>query len=167
MHDALMTLSLGLENTPWGIAIRGSSWISPILQWVHLSGLSIGLATSVIVDLRLLGIGKPRPTASDLSDSLFVWNWLGLGSAMLVGFLMFSADATTYISNAGYRWKLGLLTPLALICHVIVQRKITGWSQAEGTSAIGKLAGLAELFLWISVVTASVYFLLTNAVTHP
>ena len=32
---------------------------------------------------------------------------------------------------------------------------------------LGAWAGLIELVLWISVVTASVYFLLTNAVTHP
>jgi hypothetical protein len=162
-----MTFSLWLENTPWGVAIRGSSWIFPIVKWIHLSGLSIAIATSIVVDLRLLGIGKPRPSAAELADSLLVWNWIGLAVAILGGFLMFSADATTYISNAGYRWKLGLLTPLALICHVMVQRKTAVWSQAEGSPAIGKLAGSTELLLWISVVTASVYFLLTNAVTHP
>jgi hypothetical protein len=156
-----------LENTPWGVAIRGSSWIFPVIKWIHLSGLSIGLATSVIVDLRLLGIAKPRPTASDLSDGLLVWNWIGLGVAILGGFLMFSADATTYMSNAGYRWKLSLLAPLALVCHLIVQRNTAVWRQAERTPAIGKVAGLTELLLWLSVVTASVYFLLTNAVTHP
>jgi hypothetical protein len=162
-----MTFSLWLENTPWGVTIRGSSWIFPIILWTHLSGLSIGLATSVIVDLCLLGIGKPRLSAAELCDGLFEWNWIGLGLAILSGFLMFSADATTYMSNAGYRWKLGLLTPLALLCHVVVQEKTPAWSHANGTSTMGKFAGLLELVLWLSVVAASVYFLLTNAVTHP
>lgn len=167
MHDALLAFSQWLENTSWGIAIRGSSWMFPIIEWIHLSGLSVGLATSVIVDLRLLGVGKRRPTAAELSDGVLVWNWIGLGVAILAGFLMFSADATTYISNAGFRWKLGLLVPLALIWHVVVQTKTLAWTRAEETSSMGKLAGSMELFLWISVLAASVYFLLTNAVTHP
>jgi hypothetical protein len=167
VHDALLALSQWLESTPWGIAIRGSSWMFPIIEWIHLSGLSVGLATSVIVDLRLLGVGKSRPTAAELSDGVLVWNWIGLGVAISGGFLMFSADATTYMSNAGFRWKLGILSPAALLWHVVVQNKASAWAPVEGTSAMGKLAGSIELLLWLSIVTASVYFLLTNAVTHP
>jgi hypothetical protein len=162
-HNALLAFAQWLENTPWGIAIRGSSWMFPFLEWIHLSGLSLGLATSVLVDLRLLGTGKGRPTAAELSENLFAWNWIGLAIAIFVGFLMFSSDATTYVSNAGFRWKLGFLTPLALIWHVIVQKKTSVWTQQEISSPIGKFAAWLELLLWISIVTASVYFLLTNA----
>jgi len=49
---------------------------------------------------------------------------------------------------------------------VVVQKNTEVWIETEQTSAFGKWAGLIELSLWISVVTASVGFLLTNAVTH-
>jgi hypothetical protein len=156
-----------LENTPWGVAIRGSSWMYPIIEWVHFTGLSLGLGTSLIVDLRLMGIGGRRTTAAELSDGLLAWNWIGLCVAFIGGFLLFSAEATTYMSNTGFRLKLGVLTPLAVIWHFVVQRKTSVWTHAEEKSAIGKWAGLAELLLWASVVTSAVYFLLTNAVTHP
>ncbi len=167
MHEILQAFVKWLDNTPWGVAVRGSSWMYPVIEWVHFGGLSVGLGSSFVVDLRLMGVGRRRMSAAQLSDGLFAWNWIGFCVAFLGGFLLFSADATTYVSNTGFCVKLGVLTPLALIWHAVVQKRTPAWTHAEEKSAVGKWAGLVEFLLWISVICASVYFLLTNAVTHP
>jgi hypothetical protein len=167
MYDAVLAACSWLENTPWGVTVRDSAWMYPIIQWVHFVGLSLWLGTSLTVDLRLMGVGERRLTAAELSNDLFAWSWIGFCVALLGGFLLFSADATTYISNTGFRLKLVVVTPLALIWHSVVQKKTRTWTQTEHTSAFGKWAGLIEFLLWISVVTAAVGFLLTNAVTQP
>jgi hypothetical protein len=166
MYDVVLACCRWLENTPWGATVRGSSWMYPIALWLHFVGLSMWLGTSLAVDLRLMGVGARRQTAAELSNGFFACNWIGFGVAFLGGFLLLSAEATTYVANTGFRLKLAVLTPLAMIWHLVVQRKIRLWTQTEQTSAIGKWAGLIELSLWISVVTASVGFLLTNAVIH-
>ena len=167
MHDAVVACCRWLENTPWGITVRGSAWIYPVIEWIHFTGLSLWLGTSLTVDLRLMGVGKRRQTAAELSKGMFAWSWIGFCLTLLSGFLLFSADATTYVSNIGFRLKLALFIPLALFWHVVVQNKTEAWTQSEVTSAIGKWAGLIEFLLWISVLASSVLFLLTNAVTHP
>ena len=167
MNDAVLAGCRWLESTPWGVTIRLSSWLFPVVLWVHFVGLSIGLATSVAVDLRLMGIGPRRHTAAELSNALFAWNWIGFGVAFLGGFLLLSAEATTYVTNAGFWLKLLVFFPLALISHVVVQRKTRVWSTSDKNPAVARFAGATELLLWIAVVTASVIFLLTNAVTHP
>jgi hypothetical protein len=167
MYDAVLACCRWLENTPWGVTIRDSSWMYPVVLWVHFVGLSLWLGTSLTVDLRLMGVGARRQTAVELSNDLFAWNWIGFAVAFLGGFLLLSAEATTYVTNPGFRLKLAVLTPLLLTWHVLVQRKTQAWAQTGQTSTIGKWAGLIEFLLWISVVTASVGFLLTNAVTHP
>src|ERR1700704_2093815 len=166
MYDAVLACCKWLENTPWGVTVRDSSWMYPVVLWVHFVGLSMWLGTSLTVDLRLMGVGAPRQTAAELSHGLFAWNWIGFGVAFLGGFLLLSAEATTYVTNTGFRLKLAVLIPLALIWHVVVQKNTRAWTQTEQTSAIGRWAGLIEFLLWISVVTAAVGFLLTNAVTH-
>src|SRR5262245_12848199 len=166
MYDAVLASCRWLENTPWGATVRGSSWMYPVVLWVHFIGLSMWLGTILIVDLRLMGVGARRQTAVELSNGFFAWNWIGFAVAFLGGFLLLSAETTTYVTNTGFRLKVAVLTPLALIWHVVVQRKTPAWTQTEPGSAIGKWAGLIELLLWISVVTASVGFLLTNAVTY-
>jgi hypothetical protein len=61
-----------------------------------------------------------------------------------------------YIVNPAFRAKLFMLIPTALVWHIIVQAKATGWGKAAETPFVAKLAGLLELILWISVVTAAV-----------
>ena len=166
MYDAVLACSRWLESMPWSVTVRDSAWMYPVVLWVHFVGLSMWLGTSLAVDLRLMGVGERRSTAAELSNGLFAWNWIGFCVAFLGGFLLLSAEATTYITNTGVRLKLAVLFPLALIWHVVVQKKTQAWTQIEQASAIGKWAGLIEFLLWISVVTAAVSFLLTNAVTH-
>ena len=152
---------------PWAVTIRLSSWLYPVVLWVHFIGLSIFLGTTAAVDLRLMGVGARRFTAAQLSRDLFAWNWIGFAVAFAGGFLLLSAEATTYVANAGFNVKLGVATPLALVWHVVVQQKARAWTGRAQASAIGKWSGAMELLLWLSVVIASVWFLLTNAVTHP
>jgi len=114
------------------------------------------LGTNVAVDLRLLGLGRKRQTAAQLSDDLFAWNWTAFCIVVLGGFLLFSATATTFVVNPAFRIKLGILVPLALAWHILVQRKTRSWGRTEDTPAVAKLAGAFELLLWLSVVTAAV-----------
>jgi hypothetical protein len=116
----------------------------------------VWLGTSFAVDLHLLGVGKRHQTSSELSDSLFVWNWIGLGIAVLGGFLLFSASATTFVINPAFQVKLSILIPLGLVLHLVVQRKVGTWGQTPETPAVAKLAGLTEILLWVLVATAAV-----------
>ena len=167
MNDVVLAACRWLENTSWAVTIRESALAYPVMQWIHFVGLSLWLGACLTVDLRLIGVGQRRQTAAELSNGLFAWSWIGFVVAFLGGFLLFSVEATTYVSNTGFRLKLAVLLPLALIWHVVVHRKARAWTQTGHTSAIGKSAGLIELLLWTSVVAASVAFLLTNAVTYP
>ena len=167
MYDAVLTGCRWLENTPWGVMVRDSSWMYPVMKWVHFVGLSVWLGACLAVDLRLIGVGQRRQTAAELSYGLLAWSWIGFVVAFLGGFLLFSVEATTYVLHAGFLLKLAVLVPLALIWHVLVHKKTHEWTQTEHTSSIGKWAGLIEFVLWMAVVAASVSFLLTNAGTYP
>jgi hypothetical protein len=156
MYESLVAFCKWLESTWWGTGARTSLWVYPFIQLIHFSGLSLWLGTNAAVDMRLLGAGKKRQTAAQLSDALFAWNWTGFGVAVLGGFLLFSSTATTYVVNPAFRVKLGMLVPLALIWHIVVQQKARTWGQTSDTPIAAKLAGLIELLLWISVVTAAV-----------
>jgi hypothetical protein len=87
---------------------------------------------------------------------LFVWNWIGFCIAVLGGFLLFSASAATYLINPAFLTKLGILIPLALILHVIVQQNVRQWSQQPETPRVARIVGWVELLFWIAVVTAAV-----------
>jgi prolipoprotein diacylglyceryltransferase len=155
MYELLVEFCRWIQSTSWAQSILTSSWAFPYVQLTHFTGLSLWIGTNALLDLRLLGVGKKHQTASQLSDALFVWNWIGFGIAVFGGFLLFSISATIYIRNPAFRIKLGVLIPLALLLHIVVQRKARAWDQ-EDTPVAAKLAGLAELTLWFCVASAAV-----------
>lgn len=145
-----------LQNRGFALAIADSGWAYPFVQATHFSGISLWLGTNFAVDLSLLGIGNKCQTPAQLSDALFVWNWIGFGLALTGGFLLFSVSAETFVINPAFLVKLGILIPVSLITHVFIQLKIHSWGTSAETPAIAKQIGSLELLLWFSVATAAV-----------
>ena len=156
MLSFFMAIAKWLQGTWWALDISGSTWAYPFVQMTHFSGLSLWVGTNLALDLRLLGIGKKRQTASQLSDALFAWNWLGFCIAVAGGFMLFASAATKYIPNPAFEIKLGILIPAGIILHIVNQQKSRTWGQTSETPMAAKLAGLLELLIWFSVITAAV-----------
>lgn len=156
MHDLLIVSCRWLQNTPLAIWVLESSWVYPYIQLTHFTGLSLWVGTNVYLDLRLMGVGSKRQTAAQVAEELFVWNWIGFCLAVTGGFLLFSIAAMTYVRNPAFRTKIGILIPAGILLHIVIQRKSRDWGQGEQTSRTGKIAGLVEFLLWLSVVTSAV-----------
>lgn len=156
MDSSLLHFGHWLQNRPFALAIAGSDWAYPFVQATHFTGLSLWVGTNVVVDLSLMGVGKKSASPLQLSDALFIWNWIGFGIAVVGGFLLFSVSAETYLSNIAFLTKLGMLIPLGLALHIVIQRKAPMWEKSSQTSSVAKLAGFTELLLWLCVVTAAV-----------
>lgn len=156
MLNFFMAIAKWLQTTWWALDISGSTWAYPFVQLTHFAGLSLWIGTNLSLDLRLLSIGSKRQTPSQLSQALFAWNWAGFCVAVLGGFMLFSSAATKYIPNPAFEIKLGILVPLGIIWHIIVQRYAKVREQSDSVSLFGKMAGLLELLIWFSVITAAV-----------
>ena len=156
MHDVILAIAKWLEGTSWGLMTRESLYAYPFVQLTHFTGLSIWLGANFALDLRLLGLGSRRATAAQVARELFVWNWVGFCIVLTGGFMLFSGIATAFVGNIAFQWKLGFFVPVALIWHIVVQRKARDWGQTKDTPGIAKFAAVAEMLLWICVITAAV-----------
>src|SRR6202043_2631721 len=136
MDSSLVMFGHWLQNRPYALAIAGSDWAYPFVQATHFTGLSLWVGTIVIVDLNLIGIRKKSSMSLQLSDALFIWNWIGFAIAVTGGFLLFSVSAETYLANIAFLTKLGVLIPLGLVVHIVVQQKAPAWEKAAETPPI-------------------------------
>lgn len=155
MYHLLFSFCQWLENTGWALNISGSTWAYPYVQMIHFTGLSLWVGTNVAVDLHLLGVGSKELTSAELNDALFGWNWAGLAIAVTGGFMLFATAATSFIINPAFRLKLGVLIPLGLILHIVIQQKTRTWGQTKDTPGAAKFWGATELLLWFCVATAA------------
>jgi hypothetical protein len=156
MDDLLLSFGHRLQTRSFAMAIAESDWAYPFVQATHFVGLSLWVGTNVALDLSLLGMGNKHQVPARLSAALFVWNWVGFAIAITGGFLLFSVSASRYLTNIAFLTKLCVLIPLALVLHIVNQRKVRKWGLTPDPPCVAKLAGATELLLWLSVATAAV-----------
>jgi hypothetical protein len=117
------------------------SWLFPVIQSVHLIGLTILVGSIAVVDLHVLGFGIRRPS---ISTDLKSWTWAGLITMGITGPLLFWSDWQRYVHNPAFLVKMVLLA-IAFLTHLTVRRQ---------PSQHARLAAVLSLLLWISVVLA-------------
>ncbi len=140
------------QNTPIAGAIHESRWLFPAIETVHLFGLTLLLGTTLIVDLRLLGLVMPRQRASVIAGDLTRLTWSGLIVSVLTGLLLFLSEAVKCFQNDAFRAKMVLLV-LAVIFQVTVFRKVIARDSIVA-SIWGKMTAVLSLVLWFGVGTA-------------
>jgi len=128
------------------------SWLFPVIQAIHIIGLMMLVGTISLVDFRLLGIGMRRHAVADLASALAPWTTRGLLTVLMTGPLLFWSDLTRYLNNPAFVLKMGLLG-VALAAHFTLHRSVVR-DGARRTAPGQKLAALASLILWSSVVLA-------------
>jgi hypothetical protein len=121
------------------------SWVFPVIQSIHLIGLTMLVGSICLVDLRLLGIGSSRQSTADVASGIAPWTSAGLLTVLVTGPLMFGSDVARYLNNPAFLLKMGLFA-VALASHFTLHRRLVRDRQ--------KLAAVLSLILWSSVVLA-------------
>ena len=88
--------------------IELSSWGYPVLEIVHILGISMLLGNLVLLELRVFGRGKNLPVA-DLARLSLGLAAFGFSLAALSGVLMFGTRPAELLSNRAFTLKMVLL----------------------------------------------------------
>jgi hypothetical protein len=104
----LAALAALLEASATGVWMRSSGWAYPVVNLVHLLGLVLLIGPILLLDLRVLGLGRQLPLRA-VCALLTPWCVAGLLLLLGSGVLLFAADATPLFSNQTVRIKLLLI----------------------------------------------------------
>ena len=140
------------DATAVGAAVRSSLWWFPVIEAVHLLGLSVLGGALLLVDLRLLGVGLRNQTISELADQMRPW----LVGAIVVmgstGLLLFLSEAVKCYYNDAFWLKISTL-PIALLFSFTVRARVAGAGGLDA-SIRTRLVGATSIALWFTVAAA-------------
>jgi hypothetical protein len=148
-----MTLLLILQSwSDWApfVFIRDSKYGMPTVQSFHLMGLTILLATVLVLDLRLAGLGMKEYELSWLARQVKPWTLGAFAVVIASGSMMFLATPGKYIGNRPFRLKMALLC-LALLFHFGVLRRFTADDSAARKKWADVMVACFSLTLWFGV----------------
>ena len=103
-----------LQKTGVAVQIRDSLFAFPLLESVHVVGLTLVFGTIAVLDLRLLGVASTNRPVSRVMADLLKWTWAAFALTAVTGALMFSTNAVVYFHNSYFRAKMILLVLAAL-----------------------------------------------------
>ncbi len=148
--SALLTM---LEASALGAAMRGSAWLYPIVEIVHIVGFSVLAGSVAMFDLRVLGFARAVPVLA-AGRMLLPWSVASLVLIVPAGLLLFSAHPQELWMNNVFRLKLLLIALAglnALRFHAGVYRTAATW--AATAPAPARLHAVASMGLWIGVIS--------------
>lgn len=149
--NALLTLLECLEGSALSVGLRGSAWVYPLINALHIVGIALLVGAISILDWRLLR-GRVTPTVSVLAGVLLPAARAGCVLAVLTGSLLFITRPLDYAFNAVFQLKLGILA-LALL-NVALLHGSRSWQVAVTQNRVDGRVWLAcglSLVSWLLV----------------
>ena len=138
------------ENTAAGEAIRGSLWLFPVIESVHLAALAAIGGAVLLLDLRLLGMALRRQPVARIARDAQPWLIGSLLVMLPTGMLLFLSESKKcYYSDAFWVKMTSLF--LAIVFTFTVRRKVAMADETQARPLLRKLVALVSLLLWSGV----------------
>ena len=153
----LQQFCLWLYGSGLGTSIRESIWVFPIIETIHVLGITVLVGSIAIFDLRLLGLFFKREPVGQMAGQLLPLTWVGFAVMFVSGFLLFAAEAKDSYGNWAFRLKLVLLLLAGLnplVFHLTIYRQVTEWGERAVTPLRARLAGFFSVTLWAGIICA-------------
>ena len=144
-----------LQRAEWVTILATSRWLYGLVSVVHYVALFSCIGTIVLLDLRILGVAERNQALPAFAEQLRPWTWLGSGTAMVSGFLLFATEAGDYAAVTPFHVKM-IIVALALISALAVEWSVPKWNLAPVMPVTAKLLALISIALWLGAILAAV-----------
>jgi hypothetical protein len=140
-----------IEATTIAKSINASLYAFAYIEAVHLLALAVLGGSSLMVDLRLLGLAMTDQPVTSLYRITRPWFRWSLLTILVTGFLLFISLAATKYYYHFYFWVKMYFLAAAIIFTFAVKNRIVTGNPALANTLTGKLIGAVSIFLWAGV----------------
>ena len=154
MNGLLNSFGHWLQGSSLAYVMDNSSVLAVGVSIAHYLSFFLLVGTSVMIDLRILGVAGRSQGVSQFARQFLPWTWTGLCIAVITGFLQFTPDALTFFSINWFFAKLSVVLGGALLLFVI-HTNVRKWDDVAGAPLAAKLIAGISLLLWIAAILSA------------
>jgi hypothetical protein len=151
----LLEVAQAIEGTAFGTALAESPVAFPVVEGLHLIGLSVSVGLLFLIDLRLLGWVLRSVTVAQVLRDLRPYVLGGFALVFTTGVALFFAEAATLVASPAFPFKLlfiALAGANALYFESVVARRPGVATSLDRPPQAARVAGFASLGLWTAVI---------------
>ncbi|MBV7537747.1 hypothetical protein KW842_18420 [Duganella sp. sic0402] len=120
-------------------------WIFAGVMSLHLLSLALAFGTSLILNLRLAGMGLRASPAANIANYLQPYMLAAFSLVLLSGLWLFIADVLKFWSNPAFKTKLVLLIVITVAQGWLLHGAKSGAAPARTVAAFTVLTWLAAI----------------------
>ena len=147
-------LEVWLTSTKLAWFVIHYSWVWSVCETIHFIGLTLLLGVVLLIDLRMLGMGKHIPFAG--LHQLLPWAIFGFGLNTVTGIMFLTAAPDQYLSNPAFYFKMLfiLLAGVNVLVFYLsgIFRKAEALGPGDDAQPSAKLVAAISIFLWFGVI---------------
>lgn len=143
-----------IEGSGVGRLLRESLWAYPIVETVHIVGLATIYGAILVVDLRLLGLGRGLPVTR-LTRLAVPCALAAFPVVLATGLMMFTAHASDFLGNRVFVLKMALILAAgvnAAVLHTGAFRTVAAWDADAMPPAQVRFAAALSIAVWTAVI---------------
>lgn len=149
-----------LDDVFPGKPIKDSVWAFAQIEVGHLLALAVLGGTSLLMNLRLLGVGLTDEPPRELHRNLAAWTWAGVVVILVTGVLMGAANAERLYTSEAFTAKM-----IGLAAGIIMTFAIT-LPAARNDGALGQVSRVLGV-VGVAVFLVAVWVFLQAKLANP
>lgn len=145
----------GVQGAGLGPALAESALAFPVIEGLHLIGLSVSVGLIFLTDLRLVGVFLRDVPVADVLRDLRPYVLWGFALVFATGGLLFWAEAPALVASPAFPFKLlfiALAGANALYFESVTARRPEVRQNQAALPPAVRRAGIASLLLWTLVI---------------
>lgn len=137
--------------------MQETTWVIPVIQTIHILSIAAVISSSLLVDLKIIGLFARDQPGAAVAHRLMPWVWGALLMLALSGSLLVVAEPDRSLTNPAFGVKLLLLIG-ALCVTAALQRGFRNgpgyWETTTAARLTGRVLAGTSICLWSGVVLA-------------
>jgi hypothetical protein len=145
-----------IATTQLSLLLRKELWIVPASQSVHILSIGVVFSSTMLINLRLLGVGAGGRRISQLCEQLLPWVWRALIALLFTGAIQTIAEPVRQFVTPAFWAKMlmvVLVVALTEMVSIAVRRDAPRWDNGATRPLVGKVFAVVSALLWMAIIT--------------
>jgi len=150
----IVEFSLWVTDWPFAIWLQSHFYAIPAFQTVHILSIAILFGSTLMLNLRVLGVSGTDQTLTTAFRRYQPWIWSALMALIASGIVLLISEPVRNMVNSVFWLKMGALVVTVLVSlwfHRAVSARMDQWDVSPAGHASIRVGAVALIVLWMVV----------------
>lgn len=142
-----------LGTTPLSIGVQSRTWLTPLLQSIHILMIGVVFVSILVVALRVLGRMRTDEPIAAVWQRFAPWFWTAICVMALTGIVLIIGEPVREATAMSFWLKMALIA-IGVASAVYFGRSIRSGAKgaSEEVSSGSRFVAVATIVLWLAII---------------